>query len=165
MTAMRSVLQGSPEAGEALLALMSQCCDLREFGAEVMRLALNALMSAEADAACGAVYGERSEGRTNSRNGYRPRTLKTGVGDVELEVPKLRRGTYYPESVLSRWSRVEASLAALVVEAYVNGVSTRDMALLAESPGCPRCRPPRSPGSPPSSTPRWGRCARGTTSQ
>lgn len=135
MTAMRSVLQGNPEAGEALLALMSECCDLREFGAEVMRLALNALMSAEADAACGAAYGSRSEGRTNSRNGYRPRTLKTGVGDVELEVPKLRKGTYYPGSVLSRWSRVEASLAALVVEAYVNGVSTRDMALLAESLG------------------------------
>ena len=57
------------------------------------------------------------------------------MGDVELEVPKLRRGTYYPESVLSRWSCVEASLAALVVEAYVNGVSTRDMALLAESLG------------------------------
>lgn len=47
MTAMRSVLQGNPEAGEALLALMSECCDLRELGAEVMRLALNALMSAE----------------------------------------------------------------------------------------------------------------------
>ena len=57
------------------------------------------------------------------------------MGDVELEVPKLRKGTYYPGSVLSRWSRVEASLAALVVEAYVNGVSTRDMALLAESLG------------------------------
>ena len=135
MTAMRSVLQGNPEAGEALLALMSECCDLREFGAEVMGLALNALMSAEADAACGAAYGSRSEGRTNSRNGYRPRTLKTGVGDVELEVPKLRKGTYYPGSVLSRWSRVEASLAALVVEAYVNGVSTRDMAEVCQDFG------------------------------
>lgn len=135
MTALQSALQGSPEAGEALLGLMSECCDLREFGAEVMRLAVNALMSAEADARCGAAYGERAEGRSNSRNGYRRRTLKTALGDVELDVPKLRRGTYYPESVLSRWSRVEASLAALVVEAYVNGVSTRDMSLPAESLG------------------------------
>ena len=135
MTAMQSLLQAGPEAGEALLGLMSQCCDLREFGAEVMRLALNALMSAEADALCGAARGERSESRVNSRNGYRQRSLKTPVGDLELDVPKLRRGTYYPESVLSRWSRVEASLAALVVEAYVNGVSTRDMSLLAESLG------------------------------
>ena len=118
MTALQSVLQGSLEAGEALMSLMSECCDLREFGAQVMRLAVDALMAAEADALCGAPYGGRSEGRTNSRNGYRARSLKTGLGDVELDVPKLRRGTYYPESVLSRWSRVEASLAALVVEAY-----------------------------------------------
>ena len=135
MTALQSVLQGSPEAGEALLGLMSECCDLREFGAEVMRPAIDALMSAEADALCGAAYGERSGGRSNSRNGYRRRTLKTALGDVELDVPRLRRGTYCPESVLSRWSRVEASLAALVVEAYVNGVPTRDMSLLAGSLG------------------------------
>ena len=118
MTALQSVLQGSPEAGEALLGLMSECCDLREFGREVLGLAVNALMSAEADALCGAPRGGRSESRVNSRNGYRARSLKTALGDLELDVPKLRRGTYYPESVLSRWSRVEASLAALVVEAY-----------------------------------------------
>ena len=117
MTAMQSLLQAGPEAGEALLGLMSQCCDLRGFGAEVMRLAPNALMSAEADALCGAARGERGGSRVNSRNGYRQRSLKAPAGDLELDVPKLRRGTYYPESVLSRWSRVEASLAALVVEA------------------------------------------------
>ena len=135
MTALESVLHGSPEAGEALLSLMSECSDLREFGARVLQSAANLLMSAEADAACGAALGERSASRANSRNGYRRRTLKSPVGDLELEVPKLRRGTYYPESILSRWSRVDASLAALVVEAYVNGVSTRDMALLAQSLG------------------------------
>lgn len=135
MTALQSVLQGSPEAGEALLGLMSERCDLREFGREVLGLAVNALMSAGADAPCGAPRGERSESRANSRNGYRARPLKTALGDLELDVPKLRRGTYYPESVLSRWSRVEASLAAPVVEAYVSGVSTRDMSLLAGSLG------------------------------
>ena len=135
MATLESVLHGSPEAGEALLSLMSECSDLREFGARVLQSAANLLMSAEADAACGAALGERSASRANSRNGYRRRTLKSPVGDLELEVPKLRRGTYYPESILSRWSRVDASLAALVVEAYVNGVSTRDMALLAQSLG------------------------------
>ena len=70
MTAVQSVLQGSPEAGEALMALMSECCDLREFGREVLRLAVNSLMSAEADSLCGAAWGQRSEGRSNSRNGY-----------------------------------------------------------------------------------------------
>lgn len=135
MTALESVLHGDPEAGEALLALMSECSDLREFGARVLQSAVNLLISAEADARCGAALGERSGARTNSRNGYRRRSLKTSVGDLELDIPKLRRGTYYPESVLSRRSRVEASLAALVVEAYANGVSTRDMSLLAESLG------------------------------
>ena len=135
MTALQSVLQGGPDAGEALMSLMSECCDLREFGAQVLRLAIDALMAAEADALCGAPWGARSEARANSRNGYRTRPLKTSLGDVELDVPKLRRGTYYPESILTRWSRVEAGLAALVVEAYVNGVSTRDMSLLAQSLG------------------------------
>lgn len=135
MSAVESVLQGGPEVGEALLALMSECEGLREFGARVLALAANMLMSAEADAMCGASLGERSDARVNSRNGYRPRSLKTSVGDLELEIPKLRRGTYYPESILERWGRVDASLAALVVEAYANGVSTRDMSLLAQSLG------------------------------
>ena len=130
-----SLLHGSPEVGGALLELMRECADLRDFGARVLQAAANMLMSAEADAACGAALGERSEGRTNRRNGYRGRTLKTSMGDIELRIPKLRSGTYYPGSVLRRWTRVEASLAALVVEAYASGVSTRDMALLAESLG------------------------------
>ena len=64
-------------------------------------------------------------------HGYRRRSLKTPVGDLELEITRLRRGTYYPESILERWSRVDASLAALAVEAYAGGILTRDMALLA----------------------------------
>lgn len=135
MSAMESLLQADPEVGEALIELMSECDGMREFGRRVLALAANALMSAEADAACGAPLGERSESRENSRNGYRRRGLKTPLGDIELEVPKLRRGTYYPETLLARWSRVEASLAALVVEAYANGVSTRDMSLLASELG------------------------------
>ena len=135
MPAMESVLQGDPEAGEALVALMSERDGLREFGARVLALAANSLMSAEADAMCGASLGERSDARVNSRNGCRPRSLKASVGDLELEIPKLRHGTCCPEPILERWGRVDASLAALVVEAHANGASTRDMSLLAQSLG------------------------------
>ncbi len=135
MPAMESVLQGDPEAGEALVALMSECDGLREFGARVLALAANSLMSAEADAMCGASLGERGDARVNSRNGCRPRSLKASVGDLELEIPKLRHGTCCPEPILERWGRVDASLAALVVEAHANGASTRDMSLLAQSLG------------------------------
>ena len=84
---------------------------------------------------CGAGRNERSDGRENSRNGYRPRSLKTAVGDVELEIPKLRHGTYYPEGMLARWSRVDTSVAAIVQEMYVCGVSTRKVERVASKLG------------------------------
>src|SRR4051794_12278834 len=59
-----------------------------------------ALMSAEADAVCGATYGERSEDRTNQRNGYRAREWDTRAGTIELAVPKLRTGSYFPDWLL-----------------------------------------------------------------
>jgi len=60
----------------------------------------DALMSAEADAVCGAGYGERSSERVNSRNGYRSREWDTRVGTVELAIPKLRQGSYFPDWLL-----------------------------------------------------------------
>ncbi len=57
---------------------------------------VNVLMSAEIDAACGAGYGERSDDRTNSRNGYRSRLWDTRVGTIDLQIPKLRHGSYFP---------------------------------------------------------------------
>ena len=62
-------------------------------------------MSAEADAVCGAAYGERSEDRTNQRNGYRHRDWDTRAGTVELAVPKLRQGSYFPEWLLQHRRR------------------------------------------------------------
>ncbi len=56
-----------------------------------------ALMSAEADSLCGAAYGRRSQERTNSRNGYRAREWDTRAGTIELAIPKLRSGSYYPD--------------------------------------------------------------------
>jgi putative transposase len=63
---------------------------------EMVRSFSQALMSAEADVVCGAGYGERSEERVNTRNGYRPRDWDTRAGSVDLQVPKLRQGSYFP---------------------------------------------------------------------
>jgi transposase-like protein len=86
---------------------------------------VQALMSAEADAACGAALGERSAERVNQRNGYRERRLDTRVGSLELAIPKLRAGSYYPEWLLEPRRRGERALVAVVAECYVRGVSTR----------------------------------------
>lgn len=120
---------------EALLALFSRCDDLREFGREVIQSVVNALMDSQAQEACGAPRGSRSPERVNSRNGYRERSLSTSLGDLELRVPKLREGTYFPEGILERYTRVEASMVALVREMYVAGVSTRKVGLVAEELG------------------------------
>jgi putative transposase len=96
---------------------------------------VQALMSAEADAACGAMLGERSAERVNQRNGYRPRRLDTRVGTLALEIPKLRQGSYYPDWLLEPRRRAERALVAVVAECYVRGVSTRRVEGLVETLG------------------------------
>src|SRR2546428_2371060 len=68
------------------------------------------LMGAEADALCGAGYGERSPERINQRNGYRPRDFDTRAGTIELAVPKLRSGSYFPDWLLQPRRRAERAL-------------------------------------------------------
>jgi len=94
-----------------------------------------ALMSAQASMQCGAAYGERSEERENSRNGYRLRPWDTRAGTIELAVPKLRRGTYSPEFLLQPRRRAEQALVAVVCAAYVEGVSTRRVDDLVKAMG------------------------------
>jgi transposase-like protein len=93
------------------------------------------MMDAEVEAVCGAGYGEVSPERVNSRNGYRRREWDTRAGTVELAVPKLRQGTYYPEWLLERRRRAERALATVVATSYLLGVSTRRVEKLAESLG------------------------------
>ncbi len=93
------------------------------------------LMGAEADALCGAAYGRPSEERVNSRNGYRPRAWDTRAGSVELAIPKLRTGSYFPEWLLERRSRAEQALISVVATCYLLGVSTRRVEKLAQSLG------------------------------
>jgi len=95
----------------------------------------DALMSAEADGLCGASLGERSEERVNRRNGYRQRDWDTRAGTVELDIPKLREGSYFPNWLLEPRKRAERALAQVVVECYVRGVSTRRVDGLVKSMG------------------------------
>jgi hypothetical protein len=94
---------------------------LREMVAEFARR----LMAAEVDAVTGAGWGEVSPERVNHRNGYRQRPFDTRIGTVELAIPKLRRGTYFPDWLLDPRRRAEKALVAVVAECYVRGVSTR----------------------------------------
>jgi putative transposase len=95
----------------------------------------NALMSAEADAICGAEYGQRNDERTNRRNGYRAREWDTRAGTVELAIPKLRQGSYFPDWLLEHRRRAEQALVTVVATSHLLGVSTRRVEKLAEQLG------------------------------
>jgi putative transposase len=97
-----------------------------------------ALMAAEADALCGAPYGERSPERVNRRNGYRERDWDTRVGTIELAVPKLREGSYFPEWLLQSRRRAEQALVSVIADAYLAGVSTRRVEKLVGQLGIER---------------------------
>jgi len=94
-----------------------------------------ALMGAEADAVCGAPYGQVSEDRVNYRNGYRDRRWDTRAGTIELAIPRLRAGSYFPEWLLERRRRSEQALVSVVATSYLLGVSTRRVEKLAETLG------------------------------
>ena len=96
---------------------------------------INTLMSAEADALCGAEYGTTSPERINTRNGYRHRDFDTRAGTLDVAIPKLRSGTYFPDWLLERRKRAEAALTSVVATCYLLGVSTRRMDKLVQALG------------------------------
>ena len=102
---------------------------------EMLTTFINTLLSAQADNVCGAEYGTRSEGRVNRRNGYRHRDLDTRVGTLDVAIPKLREGTFFPDWLLARRRRAEAALSTVVATCYLLGVSTRRMDKLVQSLG------------------------------
>jgi len=110
---------------------------VREHG-DVVRAALEAvcreLMEGEVSELIGAEHGERTPDRATHRNGYRPREWQTRAGTVELQIPKIRQGSYFP-SFLEPRRRSEQALLAVVQQAYVCGVSTRRVDQLVESLG------------------------------
>jgi len=102
---------------------------------ELLQTFINTLLSAEADAVCGAAYGTTSPERVNHRNGYRRRDFDTRAGTVDVAIPKLRQGSYFPEWLLERRKRAERALTSVVATCYLLGVSTRRMDKLVQSLG------------------------------
>jgi transposase-like protein len=102
---------------------------------ELLQSFINTLLSAEADAVCGAEYGTSTPERTNRRNGYRHRDFDTRAGTLDVAIPKLREGSYFPEWLLERRKRAERALTSVVATCYLLGVSTRRMDKLVASLG------------------------------
>jgi transposase-like protein len=117
--ALRTLLEKSPDA---------------DFLREMIGFAAERLMELEVQGLTGAGHGERSPERVNSRNGYRDRVWETRAGSVELKIPKLRKGSYFPGFLEPR-RLAEKALTAVIQEAYVQGVSTRSVDDLVQAMG------------------------------
>ena len=117
----------------ALRALLEKGSDTT-FLREMIGFAAQRLMELETEGLCGAGHGERSADRRNQRNGYRERDWETRAGTVELRIPKLRRGSYFPVFLEPR-RLAEKALTAVVQEAYVQGISTRSVDDLVRAMG------------------------------
>ena len=101
---------------------------------ESVRLVLQELIETELSTVIGAGRYERNDERTNERNGHRDRLLSTQAGDLSLRIPKLRRGSFFP-SILEPRRRIDQALYAVVMSAYVEGVSTRSVDDLVQALG------------------------------
>ena len=117
----RDVLPGFPGGASSLCDMMNT----------TMAAVPDEIMSIQADEACGAEYGARSDRRVNSRNGYRSRRLDTTVGTLDLRIPKPGSGSYFPTDLLERYSRTDRALAAAVAETCATGTSTRKVEKVA----------------------------------
>ncbi len=104
--------------------------DMQELLRRLAEQVVNAVMDAEADQLCG--------GGSNSRNGYRERSLATCVGTLTLRIPKLRTGSFFPDDVIERYQRADRALVAAVAEMYATGTSTRKVQRVAEKMGVSR---------------------------
>src|SRR3982074_1525536 len=117
----------------ALRELLEKGSDA-SFLREMIGFAAQRLMELETDGLCGAGHGERSADRRNQRNGYRERLWETRAGSVDLKIPKLRKGSYFPGFLEPRRTG-EKALAAVIQEAYIQGVSTRSVDELVKAMG------------------------------
>lgn len=102
---------------------------------QMVKTFAEAMMSADADRVCGGEYGRPSEDRIAHRNGYRHRDWDTRVGTIDLAIPKIRSGSYFPGWLLERRRRSEQALISVVATCYLLGVSTRRVEKLAETLG------------------------------
>ncbi|GGM25689.1 hypothetical protein GCM10010129_82740 [Streptomyces fumigatiscleroticus] len=120
----------------ALLELLDalKAADADDVVRQALQAVLQALIEAEATAAIGAASHQRTSERTAWRNGHRDRLLTTAAGDIELKIPKLRAGSFFP-LLLERRRRVDRALFAVVMEACLHGVSIRAVDELVRAPG------------------------------
>ena len=113
--------------------------EMREGDVDLLRTMVKqmaeVLMDAEVDAVCGAPHGTRHPERVNRRNGYRERSWDTRSGTIELALPRLREGSYFPGWLLTPRKRSEQALMAAIADAYLAGVSTRRVDKLVRSLG------------------------------
>ncbi len=109
----------------ALPAVRNQLVDEPDLLRSLVEQTVNQILSAQADGLCGAGWGERSPERTNQRNGYRERRWDTRAGTIDLKLPKLREGSFFPDWLLDRRRRAEKALISVVADLYLAGVSTR----------------------------------------
>ena len=114
----------------ALKALLSETAD-HQVLAEMLGFVADRLMALDVDQLCGAEAHERSNGRLNHRNGYRPRRWETRAGAVAVQIPKLRKGSYFPEPRRAS----QKAMTAVKQEAYIQGVSTRSVDALVKAMG------------------------------
>lgn len=105
-----------------------------DFLREMIQHVAQRLMDMDVESLCAAAYGERTAERVNSRNGYRDRQWDTRAGSVDLKIPKLRKGSYFPGFLEPRRT-AEKALAAVIQEAYIQGISTRSVDELVKSMG------------------------------
>ena len=117
----------------ALKSLLEKATDA-DFLRDMIQFAAQRIMDLEVEALCGAGYGERSETRSNKRNGHRDRAWETRAGTVPLQIPKLRKGSYFPGFLEPRRT-AEKALVAVIQEAYVQGISTRSVDDLVKAMG------------------------------
>jgi putative transposase len=101
---------------------------------DMIQFVAQRMMEMDTESLCAAAYGERSPDRANSRNGYRERLWETRAGSVDLKIPKLRKGSYFPGFLEPRRT-AEKALAAVIQEAYIQGVSTRSVDELVKAMG------------------------------
>ena len=106
-----------------------------DFLREALRVLVDGIMDAEVSAQSGGEYGERTPDRSTHRNGYRARAWDTRVGTLDLHIPKIREGSYFP-TLLEPRRRSERALLAVIQQAYVEGVSTRRVDDLVKALGC-----------------------------
>src|ERR1700712_123503 len=117
----------------ALIELIEKDAD-SDLVREMLSFAAERLMEAEIEVRTGAAHGERDAGRLVQRNGYRERGWDTRAGRIDLEIPRLRKGSYFP-SFLEPRRTAEKALTAVIQEAYVHGVSTRSVDDLVKAMG------------------------------